>query len=75
MPKIDVIKQLACSSFVPGGICKSGFPLSLSSACNGRTCMCCNRPNDIVPPCQRDDLPQMWLGEDGWPWLLKREGK
>ena len=56
-----------CQFYVPGSICKAGFPLSLSSACTGRTCLCCGRPNDILPPCQDEDIDPRWLNDDGSP--------
>lgn len=61
-----------CQSYVPGGICRDGFPFSSSSACNGNTCHSCGRPNDTIPPCQNEDLGQPWLNEDGSPRHVRR---
>lgn len=64
-----------CTSYVPASICNSGFPLRYpaSSACTGHVCMSCGRPNDIVPSCQREDLPSMWLNEDGSPKFAPKD--
>ena len=64
-----------CQSYVPGGICRDGFPLSASSACTGTTCHSCGRPNDITPPCQNEDIDPRWLNEDGSPRYAAKETK
>jgi len=58
-----------CQSYIPGRLCRDGFPTGYpaSSACTGRTCMSCGRPNDIVPACQREDLDARWLDDAGRP--------
>jgi hypothetical protein len=49
-----------------------GYPAS--SACTGRTCCACGRPNDIVPWCLREDIDPRWLNEDGSPKFSTKEG-
>lgn len=58
-----------CQSYIPGSICRDGFPLGYpaSSACTGRTCTSCGRYSDIVPPCQNEALGSAWLNDDGSP--------
>lgn len=70
------MSEQACKSYRPGGPCADGFPLTYpaSSACTGSTCMCCHRPNDILPPCQREDLGPIWLNEDGSPRFYRPTG-
>lgn len=60
---------MTCSAYRPGRLCTNGFPMGYpaSSACTGRACRCCGRPNDIAPMCQNEDIPAMWLNEDGSP--------
>lgn len=60
-----------CRSYVPGGICRDGFPLSNSSACTGRVCTSCGRPNDVLPPCQDERLGAPWIDESGAPRLAR----
>lgn len=59
----------ACQSYRPGQLCADGFPMGYpaSSACTGNTCMCCKRPNDVLPACQNESLHPRWLNEDGSP--------
>lgn len=59
-----------CVSYRPGSICADGFPLSRSAACHGRTCWSCGKPNDIIPPCQDENLGAPWLNEAGAPRLF-----
>lgn len=63
-----------CVSYIAGEICKSGFPFSLSSACTGSVCHCCGKHNEVLPPCQNEDLSSPWLDETGFPVWLKTKG-
>lgn len=59
----------ACQFYRPGQLCRAGFPLGYpsSSACTGRACLSCGRPNEITPPCQDEDIDPRWLDDSGKP--------
>jgi len=59
----------ACKAYRPGKLCANGWPMGYpaSSACTGRVCMSCNRPNEILPACQDEDIDPRWLNDDGSP--------
>lgn len=62
-----------CKSYVPGGICRDGFPFSGVTACSGRVCHACGRPDDKLPPCQNEDIGWHWLDDKGYPRLFRKE--
>lgn len=61
--------EMQCTSYIPGSICRSGFPMGYpaSSACTGSVCGGCGKPNDKLPACQNDDLGKPWIDDSGYP--------
>ena len=67
-----------CKSYVPGQLCKDGFPMNYpaSSACTGRVCNSCGQPANVtVPYCQREDIAPRWLNDDGSPIFARVQGE
>ena len=65
---------MTCSAYRPGQLCTNGFPIGYpaSSACTGRCCTSCGKPNEIVPACQDENIHPRWLNEDGSPKFVPR---
>jgi hypothetical protein len=67
---------MPCASYRQGQLCSSGFPMHYppSSACTGFSCMCCGKPNEVVPACQDENISSRWLNEDGTAKYAQKVG-